>query len=71
MGQQELIIVLEDSRHPLTLREISQLMQEDEVKICKTLKRMIKYDEVKCIELNRMLAAKFYNCKRKLRLYYI
>lgn len=71
MGQGEILEVLEESKVPLAIREMARMMDEAEEKIAHTLRRMLKYGDVKCVELNKDLAMKFFKCKRRLRLYYL
>ena len=75
MSQQEVLEVLEKHRVPLSLKEICEILGDinfpNETKISATIKRMMDYDEIKVIELDRKLAMKFYKCKRRMRLYYV
>lgn len=70
MVQEEIIKVLEKSKVPLSADEIALEIKTSQVHICRGLQKMLKYNEIKCIELNKDLAYKFYKCKRKMRLYY-
>lgn len=72
MGQQEIIETLENSKVPLSLREICDLLGEEcERKVSMRLKTLVDYGEVKVIKLHKDLAMKFYKSKRGLRLYYL
>lgn len=71
MGQSDVLKVLEDADVPLTAREISQLLNDSIVKICKDLEAMERYNEVSSIELDHLLAMRFFKCKRKTKLYYV
>lgn len=71
MVQEDIIKTLENSNVPLSADEIAQVMEESIIHICRGLKKMLHYNEIQCVELNKDLAYKFYKCKRKMRLYYI
>lgn len=71
MGQAEVYQVLEDSKVPLSSKEISEVLNEPEDKVLKYLHVMVRYKEVDFIELNKDLAMKFYKCKRRMRLFYV
>lgn len=71
MGQAEIIKVLEKCKVPMSADELAKKLGTTKIKVCMDLAPMLKYNEVECIELKRELAMKFYNCKRKLRLYYL
>lgn len=71
ISQTEVIEILEKADKPLSRTEIAEQLMEDVVKISHCLKRMLKYDEIKCIEINRKQAMKLYGCKRRMRIYYI
>ena len=71
MGQQEVIEILEISNVPLAACEIAKLLNVEEFKVSKTLKCLIKFNEVKVFELPKNVAMKFYKCKRRLRLFYV
>lgn len=76
MGQSEIIQVLEKAKKPLSRKEIAIALQEDAlkieaIKVSMLLKKMLKYSEIKCIEIDRSQAIKHYNCKRRMRLYYV
>lgn len=70
MVQEEIIEVLEKSNVPLSAGEIASQLQISIIHISRGLKGMLKYNEIQCIELDKMVALKFYKCKRKMRLYY-
>lgn len=71
MSQSDILIILEKSSIPLSSREIADLLEDNHVKVCRMLKIMERYKEVESIDLNRMLAYKFYNSKRRLKLFYV
>lgn len=71
MGQEEILSVLEKSRVPLSAEEIARELNNTIIKILGDIKKLLQYNEIQCIELNKDLAMKFYRCKRKMRLYHI
>lgn len=71
MGQQEVIEILQKAKKPLSRTEIAERLNETAIKISILIRRMLKYGEVKCIEINRKQALKYYNCKRRMRIYYV
>lgn len=71
MSQQEILTVLEKSKVPLTAREISEKLGKLEVHVCADLRSLLKFNEVKVMELNKELSMKFYKCKRRLRLFHV
>jgi len=74
MGQEELIVFLKKQDKPLSRTQIAEAMKEDEIKISHTLKRLLKYKEVKCFELDRYESAEYLKWKkplRRVRFYYI
>lgn len=71
LGQQEVIQILENSRVPLSKKEIAERLKEREDKITHIINALLKSHEIQCQELDKNLAWKFYKCKRKMRLYFI
>lgn len=71
MGSQEVIDVLERFAKPMSRGEIAKVSGINEIRVSHIIKRLIKYDEVKIIEIDRHQAMKLYRCKRRLRLYYV
>lgn len=71
MVQAEIINLLEKSNVPLSADEIAKTLEVSCVHILRGLKKMLEYNEIECIELDKMIAYKFYKCKRKMRLYYV
>ena len=71
MGQQEVIDALEQSKVPLSAKEISIKVNERDKEVMRAIKVMLKYNEIEFIELPKELSMKFYNCKRRLKLYYL
>lgn len=70
MGQEEVLTLLIKTKVPLTTKEIVEMLEETRQSVCESLKKLLKREEVKALELNKDLAMKFYSCKRRMRLYY-
>jgi len=70
MGQGDILEVIEKSNVPLTAREIADILKIDEFKACKHIRTLLINNEIMCIELDRHLSLKFFNSKRRTRLYY-
>jgi len=57
---------------PMAGRQIAEAIgQSFEDNVNKLLKKLLDSKEIKCIELNRHKAIKYFGSKRKLRLYYV
>jgi predicted Zn-ribbon and HTH transcriptional regulator len=70
MGQSEIIEVLQKSGKPLTANEIAKALDETIQKVLKNMKRLIKYKEVICIEIDKDKSYEKFNSKHKMKLYY-
>lgn len=71
MSQQDVIEILEKMKQPLSVSDIAKLIDDEVTKISKELTRMLKYNEVSFIEIDRFEAMEKYNCKRRMRLWFI
>ncbi len=71
MSQSDIIDLLEKEDKPLSVGEISKLMNDNQKKISRYLKVMLKYHEVDCIEIDRIEAMANYHCKRRMRLWFV
>jgi len=71
MGQEDVINILEKADKPLSRKEIAILLGWAENKTMDIISQLLKYNEIKCQELNKDYALKFYKCKRKMRIYFI
>ena len=71
MGEEEVENILAESEVPLALREIAEKLDSTTIKVSMILKRMIKSNQVEIMEINKILAKKFYNNCSRMRLYYI
>ena len=70
VGQGEVLEVIEKSNVPLTAREIAISMNSTDIKVCMHLRNLLRHNDVMCVELDRHLSLKFFNSKKKTRLYY-
>jgi len=70
MAQDKIEDFLEKCKHPQTAKEISEMLDISMRLVLLSLKQMLKYNEIKCIELPTSLANKFYKCKKRIRMYY-
>ena len=71
MSQQDVIKILGKMKEPLSVSDIARLIDDDVYKISKELTKMLKYNEVAFIEIDRFEAMEKYNCKRRMRLWFI
>lgn len=80
MTQSEIRELLKEKGEPLSAYEIAKYLMNNgdnlksqKAKVCKHLRKMLKYNEVDCVEVSRRVAKKIYGkgIKRKLRLYYL
>lgn len=63
--------LLEKQDNPLSLGEIAKLLNDDPKKISKDLNKMLQYNEVCSIEIDRKKAMLHYKCKHRMRLYFV
>ena len=74
MGQGEIIEVLKRSRKPLNRGQIAERTGLDPVLVSHTLKRLLKWCDIECIEVDRNQAARMLNSKsplRRMKFYYV
>jgi hypothetical protein len=77
MGQSEVLNVVEKAGKPLSLGEIAKELGYDvQARCCHkgvshAIAKLLKYRELKCIEIDRFQAKEKYNCDRRMRLYYV
>jgi len=71
MSQSDIIEVLEKVHKPLSRKEIAEYLKCDSAIASHSLQRLVKSRSVKVIEINRETAMHKYNCKRRMRLYYL
>lgn len=73
MGQREVMDILNVSDKPLSRTQIAELLEISAVVVSRALKVLVKFEEVKCIELDRFKAAELLNWGipwRRTRFYY-
>ena len=70
MGQEELIEILEKLVKPASRGEIAKIGGKNPIWVSHMLCKLIQHDEVACIEIDSEKAAG-YNCRRKIRLYFL
>ncbi len=73
MGQGEIIKVLEESDIPLSRSQIAEELDYNPIVVSKLLVKLMKANEVKCIEHDRFKSAKLLNKNacRRMRFYYV
>lgn len=71
MGQSEIIRLLEKEEEPLSVGLIALKLKDDPKKISKRLNKMLKFGEVDFIEIDRKVAMEKYNCKKRMRVWFI
>ena len=69
--QQEILDLLEKEGKPLGRIEIAFKLNCRPEHVTSRLTLLLKYKEIKCIEIDRIEAKKRFNAKRRMRLYYI
>lgn len=76
--QQEIIELLEKHRKPLTLTEITISLNPNpnntfKINVSRALKKLLYYNEIKCIEVDRILALRLTDSKkpRRMKLYFV
>lgn len=69
--QFEIIKYLEKQKEPKGVSEIASALKEDKVKVSKAIKKMLKYHEICCIEIDRHQAKIRFHAKKRTRLYSI
>ena len=70
MSQEEVIDLLERIKKPLSRGEIASKLNQDLSQVSHALMRLVKFHEVKIIEINSEQSLELYHCKRRMRLYY-
>jgi len=71
MSQSEIIDLLEKEEEPLSVGEISKLLDDNQKKVSRCLASMLKYHEVCFIEIDRIEAMKNHHCKKRMRLWFV
>lgn len=70
MGQEDVIKFLKTQNEPLSSGEIAFMMKERPSKICRILFKLIEYEEVNYIEIDRFEARRRFNVSRRMKLYW-
>ena len=73
IGQAEIIQYLESIGNPVSVRQISEALGIDYTNLSHTIKKLLKYNEVGFIELDRIRAANFLGITkitRRMRFYF-
>lgn len=73
MSQEKIVKLLEKETKPLSRAEICEKLGLDKTKVSHNIKCLLKYNEIKCIEIDRNQAREFYGKKygHRMRLYYL
>ena len=71
MGQEEVLLILEKYKKPMSRGEIAKALEADMHLVSHAIQRLIKGDFIKIIEIDRYQAMERYRCKRRMRLYYV
>ena len=53
MVQGEVIECLEKSKVPMSRTQIAEAIKDDPIKVSHALRQLVKWKEVKCMEINR------------------
>jgi len=69
--QEAIINLLKKKGVPLGRSEIATLLKERAQKVTNRLTKMVKSNQVHCMEIDRFEAKKRFNAKRRTRLYYL
>lgn len=71
MSQQDILDVLEEVGIPISVSDIANIINDECYKISKQLRRMLKYNEVCFVEIDKDEAMEKYKCKHRMRLWII
>jgi len=71
MSQSEIINLLEKKETPLSVGEISKLLNDNQKKISRCLASLLKYNEVSFVEIDRIEAMENYKCKHRMKLWFV
>ena len=66
-----MIKLLEKINRPLSAGEIAKLLDDNQKKISRDIKKLIQYGELLFKEVDKDTALIKYNCKHRLKVYYI
>lgn len=71
MGQSEILDILEREKKPLSRTQIAKFLHQDVTLVSRVIARMIKNESVKIVEISREQAKVMFNCRRRMRMYYV
>ena len=71
MAQAEIIKCLKNENEPLARREIAFLLDMNLELCSKALNKLLRWSEIKCIEIDRFEAKERFSVNRRMLLYYI
>lgn len=71
IAQRDVLEILEKAGEPLSVGQIAKLLDDNQKKISKEISKMIKYGEILFKEIDKELANEKYNCKKRMRLYFV
>lgn len=71
MSQEEIINFLKTQKEPLTSGEIAELMNRSKTIISRTIRTLLKYNDVSYLEIDRIKAMKRCGSKRRIFLYFV
>ena len=72
MGQGDILEALQEQKKPLSIPEIAKILDTESIRtVFALVKKLLKTNDISCIEIPRDLAMKMYRCKRRMRLYYV
>jgi len=72
MVQQQVIDFLKKAKEPKALGEIIEGIGNcNKRKVTRAIKKLLIYEEIECIEIDRFQAMERCGCKRRMRLYYV
>jgi len=71
MSQQDILDVLEEVGIPISVSDIAKIIDCEDYRISKQLRRMLKFNEVCFVEIDKDEAMKRYKCKHRMRLWIV
>ena len=71
MGQAEIFEYLEKQQEPTSRGEIALALKESPSKVSTRIAKLLKHEEIKCIEIDRKEAHKRYGTCRRMFIYYL
>ena len=66
-----MIEILKKQEKPLSVGEIAKLLDDNQKKISKDINKLLQYKEVLFVEIDKGIALEKYNCKHRMRLYFV